>query len=160
MFTPQNLPVTAKPCLEEIAPTFLEIMSEAEAVGSEELPERSTQLPSAEQKLPHPAPPDDPPAGEEYPGYVMLRKGTLIHCPKANMYIHNKSSGESERQTVTAQKCTDASDCAPLRSGNEFINQSYFPQAEPAAHGFKCRITVRQSSNLYTNLPCSSKSLL
>lgn len=135
-------------------------MSEAEVGGSEKPPEISTPLPSAEQKLPQPEPPDDPPAGEEYLGYVMMRKGTFIHCPKANTYIHNRSSCESERQTVTVQMCTDASDCSLLCSGNEFINPSYFPQAEPAAHGFKCRITVRQSRNLYTNLPCSSKSPL
>ncbi|XP_056894969.1 thrombopoietin receptor isoform X2 [Takifugu flavidus] len=154
-----NLPVTAKPCLEEIAPSFLEIMSDEEVLGSDK-PERSTQLLPAEQKLPHPGPPDEPPDGEEYPGYVMLRKGTLIHCPKANMYIHN-STCESERPNVTnksVQTCTDGSDCALLCSGNDFINQSYFPQAE-SAHGFKCRITaIRQSSNLYTNLPRSSKS--
>lgn len=151
VFTPQNLPVTAKPCLEEIAPSFLEIMSEEEELCSDKPSERSTQLLPAEQKLPHPEPPDEPPDGE---GYVMLRKGAFIHCPKANMYIHN-STCESDRPNVTK---SDGSDCALLCSGNDFINQSYFPQAE-SAHGFKCRITaISQSSNLYTNLPRSSKS--
>lgn len=154
-FTPQNLPVTAKPCLEEIAPSFLEIMSEEEALGSDRPSERSTQLQPAEQKLPHPQPPEEPPDGEEYPGYVMLRKGTLIHCPKANMYIHN-SRRESERPTGTNR--SDGSEGALLCSGNDFINQSYFPQAE-SAHGFKGRITaISQSSHLYTNVPRSSKS--
>lgn len=160
VFTPQNLPVTAKPCLEEIAPSFLEIMSDEEVLGSDKPSERPSQLLPAEQKLPHPQPPDEPPDGEEYPGYVMLRKGTLVHCPKANMYIHN-STCESDRPNVTnrsVQTCTDGSDCALLCSGNDFINQSYFPQAE-SAHGYKCRITaIGQSSNLYTNLPRSSKS--
>lgn len=155
MFTPQNFPVTAKPCLEEIAPSFLEIISDEEALGSDKPSQRSSQLLPAEQKLPHPEPPDEPPDGEEYPGYVMLRKGTFIHCPKANMYIHN-STRESERLNVTNK--SDGSDFALLCSGNDFINQSYFPQAE-SAHLFKCRITaISQSSNLYTNLPRSSKS--
>lgn len=162
VFSPQNLPVTAKPCLEEIAPSFLEIMSDEEVPGSDKPSERPTQLLPAEQKLPHPEPPGEPPDGEEYPGYVMLRKGTFIHCPKVNMYIHN-SMCENDRLDVTkksVQTCTDGSDCALLCSGNDFINQSYFSQAE-SAHGFKCRITgTSQSSNLYTNLPRSSKSFI
>lgn len=157
LFTPQNPPLTAKPYLEEIAPSFLEVMSEDETVVSEKRSKTSIQLLSAEQRLPHPEPPDDPPGGEEYPGYVTLRKGTFIHCPKANMYIHN-SRHERERQPVTVQSahtCTDGPDCDPHCSDNEFLNQSYVPQAEPA-DGFKCPITaVRESGNLYTNLPCS-----
>lgn len=150
MLTPQNHPFTAKPCFEEAASSFLEIMSEDEVVGSE----TSTQLLSEEQRSPHPEP-DQPPSGEEHPGYVMLSKGTIIHCPKANMYIHNRGTHDKEKPTVTEksiQTCTDGSDCALPCLGNDFMNQTYIPQAEPA-DGFKCGITaMRESGNLYTNL--------
>lgn len=150
MLTPQNHPLTAKPCLEDATSSVLEIMSEDEVAGSE----RSTQLLSEEQRLPHPES-DPPPSGEEYPGYVMLSKGTFIHYPKANMYIHNRGTHDTEKPTVTeesAQMCTDGTDCALPCSGKDFMNQSYIPQAEPA-DGFKCGITaMRESGNLYTNL--------
>lgn len=133
-------------------------MSEDEAVVSEKQAKTCTQLLSAERRLPHPEPQDEPPGGEEYPGYVTLRKGTFIHCPKANMYIHNRGMQEREGQPVTDQPthtCTDGSDCDRHCSGNEFLNQSYVAQAEPA-DGFKCVITaVRKSGNRYTNFPCS-----
>lgn len=150
LFTPQNPPLAAKPC--KIAPSFLEVMSEDEAVVSEKRAKTSIQL------LPHPEPPDEPPGVEGYPGYVTLRKGAFIHCPKANMYIHNRSTHERERQPLTDQPvhtCTDGPGCDLHCSGNEFLNQSYVPQAEPA-DGFKCLMTVvRESGNVYTNLPCS-----
>lgn len=147
---PQNSLLTAKPCLEEIAPSFLEVMSEDEAVVSEKT---SIQLLPAEHRLPPPGAAGEPPAGEEYPGYVMLRKGTFIHCPKANTYIHIRGTHERERQPVHA--CTHDPGCDLLCSGQEFLNQSYVPQAEPADE-FKCLIpAVRESRNLYTNLPCS-----
>lgn len=150
----QDPPPTAKPCLEEISPSFLEIMSEYEVAGSEKPSESSTQLPPAEQRSPRPEP-DQPLVSEECPGYVTLRKGTFIHCPKANMYIHNRGMHERQGCTEAVQTCTDGSEHPLLSSGNELMNQSYFPQAEPA-DGFKCGIpAIRESGNLYTNLPCS-----
>nr|AAR25685.1 class I helical cytokine receptor number 22 [Tetraodon nigroviridis] len=141
--------LTTKPCLEDIAASFLEVMSEDEAVVSEKRSKTSTQLLSAEQRLPRPEPPDQPPGGEAYSGYVTLRKGT---------FIHNISTQEREEQPLTdrcVHTCTDDPDCDLHCSGNEFLNQSYHPQAEPA-DGFKCPVTVfRESGNLYTNLPCS-----
>lgn len=158
LFTPQNPPLTAKPCLEEIAPSFLEVISEDEVVVLEKRSKTSIPLLPAEQRLTHPEPPDEPPGGEEFPGYVTLRKVTSIHCPKAHMYIHNRSTHEREKQPLTDQSvhtCTDGPDWALHCSGDEFLNQSYVPQAEPA-DGFKSLVTaVRESGNLYTNLPCS-----
>lgn len=137
-------------------------MTKDEAVVSEKRSKTSVQLLSAEQRLLHPEPPDEPPGGDEYPAYVTLRKGTFIHCPKANMYIHIRGSHEKERQPVTGQSvhtCADGPDCDLHCSGNEFLNQSYVPQAEPP-DGFKCRLTgVGESGNLYTNLSCTWSSL-
>lgn len=149
--TPQNPPLTAKPC--KITPSLLEVMSEDEVAVSEKRSKTSTQLLSAEQRLPHPEAADQPPGGEEYPGYVTLRKATFIPGPTANMYVHNRSTHESERQPLTERSghtCADGPDCDLRCSGNEFLNQSYVPQAEPAG-GFKCS---NESGNLYTNLAC------
>lgn len=119
-------------------------MSEDEAVVS------SVQLLSAERRLPPPEAAGQPPGGEEFLGYVTLRKGTFIPCPKANLYIHIR-----ERQGQPVNTCSHGPGCDLLCSGQEFLNQSYVPQAEPA-DGFKCLQTaVTESGNGYTNLPCS-----
>lgn len=125
-------------------------MSEDEAVVSEKT---SVQLLSAERRLRPPEAAGGPPGGEEFPGYVTLRKGTFIPCPKANLYIPIRGRHEREGQPV--HTCSHGPGCDLLCSGQEFLNQSYGPQAEPA-DGFKCLPTaVTDSGNVYTNLPCS-----
>lgn len=125
-------------------------MSEDEAVVSEKT---SVQMLSAERRLPPPEAAGEPPGGEEFLGYVMLRKGTFIPCPKANLYIRIRGTHEREGQPL--HTCSHDPGCDLLCSGQEFLNQSYVPQAEPA-DGFRCSLTaVTESRNVYTNLPCS-----
>lgn len=150
----QNPPLTAKQCPEETTPSVVEVMSENEVLGLEKPLDISTQLLSAKQSFSSREPVDGSPGSEFFPDYVTLSK--------ENMYIykHEMSMLKTEGPTVKDElfktclpACGDDSDCSLLCYGEDFLNHSYLPLAEPM-DSFNCKVNAScRPGNLYSNLP-------
>lgn len=129
-------------------------MSENEVLGLEKPSDISTQLLSAEQSFPSREPVDGSP--EFFPDYVTLSKeNTYIYKHEMSMCKSEGPMAKDELFKTCLPTCVDGSDCSPLCFGEDFLNHSYLPLAEPM-DSFTCKVNAsRRPSNLYSNLPCS-----
>ena len=150
--TTQDPPVAGKQCFEDISPSVVEVLSEAEIPGKPS--EESSELLSSDDSLFSEQTDGSP---NVFPDYVTLNKDSVFLYIEGNSYVSQLVNGSPEVGQELGQTChypcSDGSSHVKLYSGNEMVNHSYLPVVEPA-DGKKCKICdERGQGNLYTNLP-------